>query len=995
MKNTAKKWFSIFATWFVLPGAWISLRHKRFWALVVLLVYTLSGFFLLPWIVKRQVVASVGATLERPVALDELRINPFVLSLEARGFRITESDGSEIIGFDRLFINFQLSSIFRWAWTFREVRLEQPSVEFIRYSRDDSNFGRLLQTSSPDSSQPSEEESGDLRLLIGELALTGGIVDFTDHVPATRFGSELGPIDITVLKLSTLPDHQGQQQVVIHTESGTRLEWTGGLELYPLRVTGHLSGRGPYVPMLYRYYQDMLAIDQPTGIAELELDYEIFEENHRLAVRIHEVDFAVRGLAVKSESEKEDILDLPEVRLTGGWLKFPERTAGVEQLAINDPSLHFWREEDGVLNLQKLLVTTAEASVAIEENLDTDEVEWSLQINRFEINNLNTRFEDRALRQQGLVEIVDLDFSLDDVSNKSDARFPLLLGMELAPGGRVELAGDVSILPTIGLDAKMSVSELQLAIVQPYVTESANVRIEKGNLNLDAEIVVTEEKPLVASGSVALRSLTLTDTEKNERLIGWDEFAIDRFEFAADQNMLRISEVTVSIPYVRLLIHEDQTTNFEELIVEQTDDHSAAESSPAAGEPSPIDVTIGRISIEQGSADFTDLALPFPFITRIEGLNGEVTTLATDSLEPARMKIEGQVDDYGLARIEGAILPTGPKQNTDIHLLFRNVELPDLSPYTVKFAGRRIADGRLELDLRYVVEAGILDGDNNIIISDLELGEKVDYPDAMSLPLGLAVALLKGPDGKINIDLAVNGDVNDPEFGVGSVVMQAIANLIGKIVTSPFRLLGKLVGIESDEFDLIEFEPGLADLTPPEQEKLVQLAEALTQRPILTLQVPQTINTNLDAAALREIHTDARIDEQMTLLKSDQTDTVMLAERQRQAMETLFQLQFPDELLETVSNDFLRPENSEDPGGEMTLDQTAYVAELRNRMLAAAPIIQSDLDDLASARAVAVLDALTVDGTIDESRVTLLPQTDGKAGDSGWVQMKLGVASAE
>ena len=196
--------------------------------------------------------------------------------------------------------------------------------------------------------------------------------------------------------------------------------------------------------------------------------------------------------------------------------------------------------------------------------------------------------------------------------------------------------------------------------------------------------------------------------------------------------------------------------------------------------------------------------------------------------------------------------------------------------------------------------------------------------------------------------------------------------------------------IESLEQGVIPiYEPGLADLTPPEQEKLVKLAEALTQRPILTLQVPQTINTNLDAAALREIHTDARIDEQMTLLKNDQADTEMLAERRRQATESLFQSQFPDELLETVSNDFLRPENPKDPDGKMALDQTAFVAELRNRLVAAAPIIQSDLDGLASARAAAVLDALTLNGTIDGSRVTVQPQTDGKVGDSGWVQMKL------
>lgn len=995
MKDIAKQWYSSVVTWCAAPGAWTSPHHKRFWVIIALVVYTLSGFFLLPWVARHQIVENVGLSLERPVELDEVRINPFLLSFDARGFRVKEADGSEIIGFDRLFINFQLSSIFRWAWTFREIRLEQPSAAFIRYSIGDSNFARLLRSEEPASPPATEEQDGNLRLLIGELALRGGIVAVTDHVPTTRFESELGPINISVLNLSTLPDDRGQQQVVIHTKSGTRLEWTGSLELYPLHSVGRVTGSGPYVPMLYRYFQDMLAIEQPTGAAELEFEYEIKEENHSLAVHIENLDFALRGLAVNSVSGSEDILDLPEIILTGGWLKFPERMAGVGQLSINDPKLHFWREPDGVLNLQRLLVTTSESDTAPEGQLDAGESDWSLQIDRFEINNLNTKFEDRALREQGLVEIVDMDFSLDKVSNIPGARFPLALGLEIAAGGRTDLDGQLSLLPTLGLDAKLSVSELQLAVMQPYVTEAANVRIEKGNLNLNAELSFSAESPLVTNGNISVRALAVSDTVKSERLLGWDEFAIDRFEFAADRNELEISEVTVSTPYVRMLIQEDQSTNFRELMVEQNQEKPPAASNTSPTEQSPTKVTIGQINIVKGSADFTDLALPFPFTTRIEDLNGEVTTLATGSQEPARLKIEGQVDDYGLARIEGTVMPMGPTELTDIQVLFRNVELPDLSPYTVKFAGRRIADGRLELDLRYLIEAGILNGENNIVISDLELGEKVDYPNAMSLPLGLAVALLKGPDGKITIDLEVAGDVNSPEFGVASVVMQAIANLIGKIVTSPFRLLGKLVGIESDEFDLIEFEPGLADLTPPEQEKLVKLAEALTQRPVLRLQVPRPVNTIVDAAALREIHVDARIEERMTILANDEDDTEMLAERRQQAMESLFQLQFPDVPLETVSNGFLRPENPDEPDKNLTLDQTAYIAELRSRMVAAAPIGQSDLDDLAGARGAAVLQVLTADGTIDESRVTLEARDDAKIGDSGWVQMKLGVESAE
>src|SRR5690606_27888707 len=133
------------------------------------------------------------------------------------------------------------------------------------------------------------------------------------------------------------------------------------------------------------------------------------------------------------------------------------------------------------------------------------------------------------------------------------------------------------------------------------------------------------------------------------------------------------------------------------------------------------------------------------------------------------------------------------------------------------------------LDLRYSVEQGRLKGDNNIVLRDLELGRKVPYEGALDLPLGLAIALLRNPDGRIDIDLPVEGDMNNPEFRLGGVILSAIGNLLTRAVTAPFRLLGALVGIDSAQFDSIDFEPGTARLAPPEREKLAKLAEAMAQ----------------------------------------------------------------------------------------------------------------------------------------------------------------------
>ena len=100
--------------------------------------------------------------------------------------------------------------------------------------------------------------------------------------------------------------------------------------------------------------------------------------------------------------------------------------------------------------------------------------------------------------------------------------------------------------------------------------------------------------------------------------------------------------------------------------------------------------------------------------------------------------------------------------------------------------------------------------------------------------------------------MPVEGDINNPEFQIGGVVWQAISGLNTKIVSAPFRLLGKLIGIDSEELGQFEFLAGRADLMPPELEKIVQLQEALQQRPELVVEISGVRDRSIDTTALKK-----------------------------------------------------------------------------------------------------------------------------------------------
>ena len=411
---------------------------------------------------------------------------------------------------------------------------------------------------------------------------------------------------------------------------------------------------------------------------------------------------------------------------------------------------------------------------------------------------------------------------------------------------------------------------------------------------------------------------------------------------------------------------------------------------PEAGAPArALALAVGRVNVSGGSADFSDLSLPLPFAAKISELNGQISTISSVSSEPAKIALKGRVDEYGLAEVSGQVRPADPSASTDISVLFRNVDMPRLSPYTTKFAGRKIDAGRLNLDLRYRIENGRLAGENGVRIEKLKLGEKVDHPGAADLPLGLAVALLTGPDGSIVLDMPVTGDVGDPKFSIGGVVMKTFANLITKLVASPFNLLGRLVGMDSEEFDRVEFRPGSAELGPPEQEKLAKLAQALVMRPNLALELRGVSDIEPDSAALREARLAAEVEARLSQRSAD--DAAMLGERRRSVLEEL--------AAERLSVDLggLREENRrpEDPAqldGKQVLDLPAYLAALEKLLQADEVVSQEDLDGLAGQRAQAVRNALTGDEQIEASRVKVLDPGAAKL-DSGWIPMRMKVGA--
>ncbi|WP_405232590.1 DUF748 domain-containing protein [Lentisalinibacter salinarum] len=1020
-------------------------RHRRLLTVLAGLIaaWTLAGFFLAPWLVERQAVRAMAEQFDSELRLERVAINPYVLSLTIDGLALDDPAGEPLARVRQIHVNFQTSSLFRWAWTFAEFRIDAPELFISRDGAGAFNFRRLLAARPPAAEEPPppDEEGGPLRFILHEAAVTDAALHWRDAVPPQPVETRFGPVDVRVQGLNTLPERPGTQEVVIRTATEGTLTWSGSLQMNPFRAAGEAAIDGSHFELLSAYIRHETGLDITDGDADIDFTYNVAARpDGVLGATVDDLDVVfndVRVLTFPAAAdggpgrEPRELLSVPRIALAGGRLRWPERSVSAESFDIDGAVLALHRDTEGTLDVVRNLpareaTPTAEADADAEPAAETPSADetggdgtadearpWRFSLGRFRIADLAASLRDESVEPAAEIGVDAVQLEIRDLGNEPGASFPTTLSLQSGRGGRAELDGTLTVLPALRADFGLGIDGIPLAWSHPYIQPLADVSLDSGVFDADARLATSPDDPLRFEGDIAVRDFLITETDLGTRLGSWERVAASGIVFSLADANLEVSEVRLERPYGDILITEEGQVNLGRVAKGEADADTEAEAesepagegpaaaetepSEAEGEELPIRVTVGRVVIADGAADFADRSLPLPFSVKIAGLNGELSTIATASTEPSSVSLEGRVDEYGFLRITGSVTPLAPAENTDLRAEFENVAMPRFSAYSVPFAGRKIASGRLSLDLGYRLTGGRLVGDNNIVLREFELGEQVPHPDAMSLPLGLAIALLKDSSGTIDVDLPITGEVDDPEFSIGGIVAKALGNLIVKIATSPFALLGNLLGVEASELEQVTFLPGRADLTPPEVQKAANLAEALTLRPQLVLELPPVQAPAADGRALREAKLEAAVSERVTGVAGGGEAGGMYAERRREALEALYRE------LATVEDpqsrlDALRAENTRvvetaegEPGqpGETRFDATAYAADLADELVPLQPLEEGALAALAAERAANLRETILAAGSELEGRVLVTEPAEVSLTDNDRVAMKV------
>lgn len=831
--------------------------------LVLLALYGLAGFLALPWWLERVLPEQLDERMGWQAEVADIAVNPFNLTVTASELSAQDSEGTRVLSFDELMVDLHILDLVRGIIGFEAIELQEPFVRLDLLEGYGVNFVRDWQRNNPDQAgadTADDQASAPPPFYFGRITVAGGELLLRDFSKAEPAEFTISPLDLTLSDLATWPRDEQESNYSLQAALGDEsIDWQGELSIAPVYSRGSLEISDIGFRTLQHFLAPYLPYELRSGSISLQSEYELQAgQVFLLATRNGTLTLDEVAVAVDGDSE--------EAELTSGTLAIDKvgfdlnaREATVGQVTLDGLDLAVSRNSSGAINwLAPLASGAAEADQASGSG-DADAVPFRWSVAGIQLSDARVRWRDEQPASPVQLVLEQLSLSVDALDQTLDEPVNYQAEGTLASGGRLTLDGQLTPEP-FTLEAALSGTGIALAAVEPYLQQGVNLSIAGGTLGVDGNLDLDgQQDPLTGtfSGSAEIADLALRLPDQNNQLVSWQSLRLAPIEYNVAPARLEIGTVTLTEPRVNVVRNASGVHNLAQVLKADGAGNSNAGAEDADSETaSPDDQFIFRIEqllLEQGAIAYTDRSIQPVFTTLFDRLSGTVTGLSNIPPQQGKVRISGRVGEVAKVDFSGNLGTLGTDDVSQLELTMTELSLPELAPYFGRYIGYQVDSGKLDMDLKYEIAGTRLDGTNEVIMDRLELGEPVASDEAVDAPVALGLALLRDRDGVIEVNLPISGDLSDPQFNVGRVIMRAFVNVLAKAASSPFGVLGSiadLAGFNSNELGQVSFKPGSTELADGEAAKLAALAEGLLERPNLLLSVRGGVSPEADGLAL-------------------------------------------------------------------------------------------------------------------------------------------------
>lgn len=821
------------------------------WFIVIIVVFLLAGlagFFILPPLAKDLLIDNLSRNLKRPVTIRDISINPWELSLYVRGFSVNEKDNSPFFSFEELYINAEaIPSLTKGGVVLKELRLNRPALHMTRTKTGEFNFSDLAQSGK---SSAQNGQGKEILFHLSKIQVTGGEVIFVDMPMDKTHGirdiSMRAPLVSNMVRdLDKSVEVQFSAQVngsPLMIDLKSKLftpsrESHVSLDLRDLDLPNYL----PYVPVKLNGTLVSAVLS-----AKMKIDFFLRKEEP--------MHLAASGWAgIKNISfedlQKKSVLRCPTVNVDLKTAHPLEQDIHLSRLTVEKPEIIVRRVKDNRINLLQILPESGSSKSNLKLKID------ELSVSRAQVG----VFDDVPPSPVRLL-IHPLDINVRDFSSAKGSTAKVDLSLAMA-----QRQGTLSAVGTAGMDPLNADFDLVLKslAVRPfdaYFNDKIRINVVRGKLSSKGKILYSVDEKGRPQGSFSgvfsVADFASVDKLNADPFVNWKQLYFNGVKAAFSPFALSVQGISLTDYFARIIVEQDATLNIQNIMVQDSTKAKAAGEninaapSPAQADESAADIKIGKVTLQGGTVDFSDRFIEPNYRARMLNMSGSVSGLSSLASTRARLELNGNLGRGAPISITGQVNPLTKKLFADMSLNFKNIELTPMTPYASKFLGHPIVKGKLTYDAKYMIDGRIIDTKNKVFIDQIALGDRVESASAIKAPIKLAVKLLEDRNGRINLDIPVSGDLDNPKFRVWPIVWQVLGNLIMKAATAPFALLASITG-GGEEMSYIEFDYGSARVSEDNLKKFDGLIKILTEKPALNIDVIGRVDKEKDADGLK------------------------------------------------------------------------------------------------------------------------------------------------
>jgi uncharacterized protein involved in outer membrane biogenesis len=877
-----------------------------------------------------------------------------------------ETEGTPLLNLPTFDVDIGSLQLFDRKATLKSIRGQGLEL-YLKRRRDGAINVANLTAPQPNSDEAvtakpdGKKDAAPFLYQLDELLLEGGTIHYTDESTATSYRNRFDNVRVEVKSLTNHPGDKSTVEASLDSQANERINYSATVQLAPLlAINGKFDIKNFRLGSLFPYYESVLNLEIRQGLLDLAGSHAVEEGEKESKITLSELNAAFRSLQLHLPGKAEPLWRVPSLVIKDVNLDVNKRAITIGGFTSQGAVGAVEREADGTINYARLFKRSAQAAPA---KAPETTAPWLVTGRNLALDRFQVVFDDKALPTPAKIVVSDLSWRQDQFSTAKNSRGKLAVQAKIN-NGQVRLTGTAGADPAMAL-LQVEAHDVDLVPLQPYLEDQLNCILTggrlgtKGTFHFDGSAAGPAK--ITYSGELGIADFSTVEKDASQDLLKWQLLNLGGIQVASNPMQVQIGEIDLAGFYSRLVLGADGKINLQKLVVDKPAKSEgataaapiapkAAPATPAQSPAAPASeerVSIGKISLRDGNINFSDLFVKPNYSANLTAVQGTITELKPEA--PGDLALEAKLDGYAPVDIRGKINPMGKELFMDIKAKASEIELSPFSPYSGKYVGYGIEKGQLTFDVAYKLENRKLDAQTQFILNQLTFGEKIESPTATSLPVTLAVALLKDRNGVIDVGLPISGTLDDPQFSVGGIIWRLIVNIITRAVTAPFALLGAAFGGGGGaELSYIEFDYGRTSLSQSAEAKIKTLANAMNNRPGLRLEITGRAEPTSDLEGLRRVSLENKV----------RAQKMKELARQGTAPKSVAEVQVGKEEYERFLRAAYDAESFPKPRNLIGLARSLPVPEMESLMLKHTTVSDDDVRALANQRAQVVRDRL-------------------------------------